>query len=129
MSSKSAREALSPTSVAILMASFKCLTACISSGEIAFKLRLDVVANIDLPDVGHVRSSVEEENPVHQLFRVNHFFDGFFAVMGPEPEIAPVIAHFAVEEILIDGCELRLKRFALVFVNFIVSAHAGILAA
>jgi hypothetical protein len=30
---------------------------------------------------------------------------------------------------LFDGCELRLKRFAQVFVNFIVSAHAGILLA
>ncbi len=76
--------------------------------EIAFKLSLDVAADIDFPDVSHVRSSVEEQNPVHQLFRVNHFFDGFFAVVRPEPEIAPVIAYFAVKEILVDGCELRL---------------------
>ena len=80
--------------------------------EIAFKLRLDVIANVDLPYVGHVRSSVEEENPVHQLFRVNHFFDGFFTVMGSEPEIAPVVAHLAMKEILIDGCQFRLKCFA-----------------
>jgi hypothetical protein len=96
--------------------------------EIAFKLRLDVAANINLPDIGHVGSSVEEKNPVHEFFRVNHFFDGFFAVMGPEPEIAPVIAHLPVEEILIDGCELRLEGFAQVFMDSIVSAHAGILA-
>ena len=96
--------------------------------EIAFKLRLDVVADINLPNVGHVGSSVEEKNAVHEFFGVNHFFDGFFAVMGAEAEISPVVAHLAVEEVLIDGCELGLEGFAQVFVDFIVSAHGGILA-
>jgi hypothetical protein len=97
--------------------------------EIAFKLRLDVVADINLPDIGHIGSPVEEKNAVHQLFRVNHLFDGFLAVMGAETEISPVVAHLAVKEILIDGCELGLEGFAQVFVNFIISAHGGILAA
>jgi hypothetical protein len=97
-------------------------------GEIAFKLRLDVVADIDLPDIAHVGSSVEEKNAIHQLFCVNHLFDRFLAVMGTEAEISPVVAHLAVEEILIDGCELGLEGFAQVFVDSIVSAHGGILA-
>jgi hypothetical protein len=85
--------------------------------EIAFKLPIDVVADINLPDVGHVGSCVEEKNAVHEFFGVNHFFNGFLAVMCAEVEIAPVIAHLAVEEVLIDGCELGLQRFAQVFLN------------
>src|SRR2546423_3984901 len=72
--------------------------------EIAFKLRLDVVADVDLPDVGHVGSSVQEENAVHEFFGVNPFFDGFLAAMGAAAEISPVVAHLAVAELLIDGC-------------------------
>ena len=71
--------------------------------EIAFKLRLDVRANIDFSDVCHVRSPVEEENSVHQLLRMNHFFDGLLAIVSSRPEITPVVTHFAMQKILVDG--------------------------
>src|ERR1700757_901884 len=97
--------------------------------EVAFELRLDVGPYLDGPDVGHVRGSVEEQNSVHELFRMNHFFDRLLAVEGSEPEVAPVLAHLGMEEVLVNGSELRLKRLAQILENLIVSAHPKILAA
>jgi hypothetical protein len=97
--------------------------------QVAFELRLNVGSYLDGPDIGHIRGSVEEQNSVHQLFGMNHFFDGLFAVESSEPEVAPVLAHLRMEEVLVNGSELRLKRLAQILENFIVSAHPTILAA
>jgi hypothetical protein len=76
----------------------------------------------------HIRGSVEEQNSVHQLFRMNHFFDGLFAVESSEPEVAPALTHLRMEEVLVNGSEFRFKRLAQILENFIVSSHARILA-
>ena len=63
--------------ISVLMAQFPSKQIALLSyreRQVAFELRLDVGPHLDGPDVGHVRGSVEEENSVHQLFRMNHFF-------------------------------------------------------
>jgi len=97
--------------------------------QVAFELRLDVGPHFDGTDISHVRGSVEEQNSVHQLFGMNHFFDGLFTVESSEPEVAPVLAHLRMEEVLVNGSEFRFKRLAQILENFIVSTHSRILVA
>src|SRR5207248_250197 len=65
----------------------------------------------------------KQQNPLHQFFRMNHFVDRFSAIVRSQPEVAPVFAHFGMEEILVDGSEFGLERFAQLLQNLIVSAH------
>src|SRR5581483_12412534 len=96
--------------------------------EVVLELLLYVSANIDGADVRHVRGAFKKENAVHQLLRMNHFLDGLFPIIGTEAKVSPVLAHFRVEKILVDGGELSPQRLAQMFQNFIIPTHGRIVA-
>ena len=96
--------------------------------EVVFELRLDVRPNLDGSDVGHVRRAIQKQDAVHQLFGVGHLGNGFLAVVFRQAQVAPVLAHFRVEKVLIDGGQLRLQHFVQKLQDLVVSAHRAILA-
>ncbi|HEX3875573.1 MAG TPA: hypothetical protein VHW24_01215, partial [Bryobacteraceae bacterium] len=68
-------------------------------GHVILDLRLDVGTDFDGADVGHVGRAIEEENAGHELFRVDHLFDGLLTVMLSEALVAPVLVHFGVQKV------------------------------
>jgi hypothetical protein len=54
-----------------------------------------------------------------------HFLDGFFALFLGEPLIAPVFAHLVVDEILVDGRELRREDFIQGINDFGIASHGA----
>src|SRR5260370_25876643 len=95
--------------------------------HVVLQLRLDVLADFDGADVGHVGSSFQEQNARHELLGVFHFVDRLLAIGVAQAEIAPVLAHLGMQKILIDGRQLGLQGFTQLLEDFDVSLHAKIL--
>src|ERR1022692_1256444 len=89
----------------------KAFYSCVLKLQIIFQLLLHRLPDIDLEVVGHVGSTVEIQNPLHQNFRVLHFFDRFLAYLLCHPLIAPVFAHLGVKKILVDRREFGFQHF------------------
>src|ERR1022692_221302 len=106
--SASSRRACVVSGCAELYSVIQALDRVVFELQIVLELRLDRSSNVDFEVVGHVRRTVEIQNSLHALFGMHHFLDGFLLRQLGEPLVAPVLAHFRVQEVLIDGRQLRL---------------------
>src|ERR1043165_1301284 len=93
--------------------------------EIELELLRDVLADVDLAEALHVGDAVEEEDPLDDLLGVLHLADGMLADDVLEALVAPVLAHLAVHEILVDGSELRRQDIVEDVDDLLVALHAG----
>lgn len=80
-------------------------------GEIAFKLLFDGLTNVQLAKFLHVWKAIEEEHPLGELLGVTHLFDRLGPNLCSETNVAPIGAHFRVQEVLTDGNELTTENF------------------
>src|SRR5713101_3752177 len=78
--------------------------------EIALQSRLHVFADRDTHGFGQAWRPVEKQNALDQFFSVFHFVDRLLLDELAQLAVMPVLAHFRVQEILIDGGELFFKR-------------------
>src|SRR6185295_13266157 len=83
----------------------------------------DVLADVDLAEALDVGDAVEEEDTLDQFFGMLHLADGVLADDLVEPVVAPVLAHLAVDEVLVDGGELAGQDFVQDLDDFRVALH------
>ena len=91
--------------------------------EVALDHILDGFTDRELEGL-HVGDAIEEEDAFHKAFGVFHFADRLHLDVLGEAFVAPVFAHFGVEEILVDRGEFFAKGFVELFEYGRVTLHA-----
>src|ERR1022692_4801222 len=94
--------------------------------QVVLQLRFHVRADLDRKQLGHVGYAFEKKDALHQDVGVLHLFDGFLPVQRRQPLISPALAHFGVQEILVNRSQLRLEHFVQQSQDLFVTAHSQI---
>ena len=94
-------------------------------GQVVFDLLFHRRADFQREQLVHDGRAIEQQDPLDERLGMLHFVDGFFLGVIAEPFVTPVVAHLGVQEVLIDGGQLRLQHFVQVGKHLLVSAHAG----
>jgi hypothetical protein len=74
--------------------------------QLQLHLLARALADTHLVQALQVRETLEIQDALDQLVGVLHLFDGLLAGLLRDPQVAPVLAHLRVDEVLIDGREL-----------------------
>src|SRR5262245_19034595 len=94
-------------------------------GQVEAQLFGNVLADVDLAQALHVGDAVQEKDPLDDLLGMLHLAHGLLADGVLQPAIAPVLAHFAVDEILVDGRELGGEDVVEDLDDAFFALHAG----
>ena len=86
------------------------------------KLALHVLPDAERQRL-HGRHSFEEQDALENLFGVLHLADRLLPDVLAEPMVSPVVAHFRVHEVLIDGRQLFLERLVQLRNNILFALH------
>ena len=93
--------------------------------EVELELLLDRLADVDLVEALDVRHAVEEQDPLDELVGVLHLVDRLLADLGGELVEAPVGVHLGVDEVLVDGRQLRRQDVVERFDDLVVALHCA----
>src|SRR5213075_2860523 len=69
--------------------------------------------------------ALQEEDPLDDLLGMLHLADGMHADGVMEAVVAPVLAHLAVDEVLVDGGQLGGEDVVENLDDFLVALHGG----
>src|SRR6266850_2085975 len=83
------------------------------------------LADVHLAEPLHVGHALEVEDALDQLIGVAHLTNRFLAELLPQPLVAPVLAHPAVDEILIDRRELGREDLVQEGDDLLVASHSA----
>jgi hypothetical protein len=76
---------------------------------------------VRLQPLGHLS---QVEKPPHQFLGMHHLFDRFLLRQLAKLVVAPVVAHFGVKEVLIDGSQFSLQDLVEQSNNFKIAFHS-----
>src|SRR5690554_6289425 len=91
--------------------------------EIALEHFADVFTNVQFAEVLQVGNAFEEQNTVDQLLGMLHLFDGLVVLPLGQFLQAPVLVHFGMQKILVDGYQLVAESLVEMFDNLDVAFH------
>jgi hypothetical protein len=66
--------------------------------------------DVDLVIIGHVRCTVQVEDPLDGLFGMYHLLDGLLSGLFRQSPVTLVFIHLVVDEILVDGGQFVLQH-------------------
>src|SRR4029077_5110271 len=92
--------------------------------EIQAELLRHGLADVHLAEALDVRNTFEVEDALDELIGVLDLADRFFTELLPEPLVAPVLAHPAVDEVLIDRRELGCEDLVQEGDDLLVASHS-----
>src|SRR5262249_22317530 len=91
--------------------------------EIQPQLLRHRLADVHLAETLHVGDALEVEDALDQLVGVLHLAERFLAELLPQPLVAPVLAHPAVDEVLVDRGQLGRENVVQEGDDLLVASH------
>src|SRR5262249_49916551 len=82
------------------------------------------LADVHLAEALHVGNALEVEDALDQLVGVLHLADRFLTELVPQPLVAPVLAHPAVDEVLVDRGQLGRENVVQEGDDLLVASHS-----